>query len=300
MAVQVGLALVLLAGASLLVRSLGNLRRQDPGSTAANVLTAQLSFTPSLEGIQRLNGLASPLATRLASMPGVRAAAVSNFPIISRGYQSETVSLPGRPAREGERIHFNHVTAGFFETYGIPVLRGRPLEATDAASTPKVAVINERLARQYFGGEDPLGKLVSLAPAFDPQKAWQVVGVVRSSKYHDLRQEMPPQMYVPISQSHGVGLFVDVRAILGATPGAIQISVLRDALRPALVGVLTGLALALLAARVIRGLLYGIEPGDPVTLMVTAATVLGVALAGAWLPARAAARIDPMAALRSE
>ena len=91
-----------------------------------------------------------------------------------------------------------------------------------------------------------------------------------------------------------------VRAALGATPAAIQAVILRDALRPAAAGILAGVALALLAARVIRGLLYGIQPSDPATLLVTAATVLGVAFAGAWLPARAAARVDPMAALRSE
>jgi len=115
-AVQVALSVVLLSGAGLLVRSLGNLRNQDPGFVTENVISAQLTFTPSPEGIQRLLRISDPLVERLGGMPGVRAAAASTFPVISEGWESEIVSLPERPAREGEKVHVNHVTAGFFET----------------------------------------------------------------------------------------------------------------------------------------------------------------------------------------
>jgi predicted permease len=358
------------------------LRNQDPGFVTENVISAQLTFTPSPEGIQRLLRISDPLVERLGGMPGVRAAAASTFPVISEGWESEIVSLPERPAREGEKVHVNHVTAGFFETYGIQVLRGRPLGTADTASAPRVAVINERLARQYFGGEDPIGRRYSPGPVFDAQKAWQVVGIVRNTKYHDLREEMPAQMYVPVSQGRAPGLFVGVRAgpggrasadlirqalrevdpsteiesvtalaahveatlhqermlarlgglfsllalalawtgvygtmsyavarrtreigvraALGAAPGTIQLAILRDALRPVAAGILAGVPLALAAARVIRGLLYGVEPGNPLTLALTLLTVVAAAVAAAWLPARAASRVDPLEALRSE
>jgi len=262
------------------------------------------------------------------------------------------------------------------------VLRGRPLGTADTASAPPVAVINERLAGQYFGGDDPIGRRFSPGAVFDAQKAWQVVGIVRNTKYHDLREEMPAQMYVPISQGRAPGLFVGVRAgpggrasadlirqalrevdpsteiesvtalaahvestlhqermlarlgglfsllalvlawtgvygtmsfavarrtreiglraALGAAPGRIQLAILRDALRPVAAGILAGVPLALAAARVIRGLLYGVEPGNPLTLALTLLTVVAAAVAAAWLPARAASRVNPLEALRAE
>jgi predicted permease len=378
----VGLAVVLLAGAGMLVESLRNLRRLDPGFVAEGVVTARLAFVPNLEQMRRLNRLAAPLAERLAAMPGVRAAAISAYPMISRGSQVEALSLPGRPARQGEQILLNHVTAGFFETYRIPLLAGRPVEARDGPAAPKIAVINDLLARRYFGAESPLGRTFSLASPYDPAAAWQVVGIVGNTKYRDLRQEMPPQVYVPLSQSGAPGLYIGarpaggagipaelirealarvdpsteiqstaglsatveaslhqermlarlglafsllalalawtgvygtmsyavagrtreigLRAALGATGAGIQVAVLLDALRAVAAGIVVGLPVAFAAGGVIRGLLYGVEPGSPGVLMLTAAATLAVAVAAAWLPARAASRVDPMVALRAE
>jgi ABC-type antimicrobial peptide transport system permease subunit len=112
------------------------------------------------------------------------------------------------------------VTAGFFETYRIGLIRGRTLAAADGPASPRVAVINEQLARQYFGAEDPLGRQVGLDSRKD---AWTIVGVVRNAKYHDLREDAPPQIYLPLGQANAPGIFIGVRSEPGTAVTPRQI-----------------------------------------------------------------------------
>ena len=217
-ACQSALSMVLIAGTALLAQSLGNMQNVDPGFVSKNVVTAKLTFVPTREGIERLVRTSVPLEARLKAMPGVRDAAVSSYPILSKGWQSETLTVPGRPAREGERVHANHVTSGFFETYRIRLVRGRMLAPGDGPGAPKVAVINQQLARQYFGGEDPIGRQVILDSG-----PWTVVGLVRDTKYHDLREDPPPQIFLPIGQANAPGICVGVRAESGVAITARQL-----------------------------------------------------------------------------
>jgi predicted permease len=217
---QCAISLVLIAGAALLGTSLWNLRKLHPGFVAEDVATAELCVVPTRDGMQRLVRLADPLEARLRAMPGVRSAAVSTFPVLSRGWQSSKLLAPGRPPREGEAVHVNQVTAGFFETYRIGLVRGRTLAATDLPGAPKAAVINERLAEQYFGVENPVGRQVALD---SPSDSWTIVGVVRNTKYHNLREDAPPQIYLPVGQANAPGIFIGVRTEPGASVTPRQI-----------------------------------------------------------------------------
>lgn len=378
-ACQCALSTVLITGTALLAMSLWNLRNVDPGFVAEDVTTGELSVVPTRAGIERLVRLPGPLEERLRAMPGVRAAAVSTFPVLSRGWQSSTLLVPGRPSGDGELVHVNQVTAGFFETYRIGLIRGRLLAGSDGPTSPRVAVINERLARQYFGRGDPLGRQVGLD---SPKDSWTIVGLVRDAKYHDLRDEAPPQIYLPIGQANAPGIVIGVRSepgttvtsrqiraalaevdggaaireqetlvahveatlererlmatlglafggmalalavsgvyatmaysvarrtkevalriALGAAPRRVQGMVLREAVTPALAGIAGGVPLALGAARALRSVLYGIAPASPAPLFAATAIIVAASVLAAWLPARCAARVDPMKALTSE
>jgi len=225
-AAQAALSVVLLAGTALLVQSLGNLRGVNPGFVAKDVTVAQLSFVPTVQGLERLIRLSDPLEARLRAMPGVRAATVSTYPILSKGWQSDTLAVAGRPAREGGSIHVNQVTPGFFETYRIRLVRGRTLAPSDGAAAARVAVVNERLAQEYLGGQDPIGRQVSFGSGFDARHAWTIVGVVRNTKYHDLREPMLPQIYLPISQAQAPGVFIGVRTVSGTSVSSHQLRVI--------------------------------------------------------------------------
>src|SRR5262249_23325571 len=136
----------------------------------------------------RWNGVMQRVEERVNALPGVRASGFA-FSVFSGGGWTGGVTVPGRPKNDHDReVVHNIVGAGYLEAMGMPIVLGRGLVPEDSASSHKVAVINETMARAYFGGESPLGRSFSVGS----EKGWldlEVVGVVKDAKYMELREE---------------------------------------------------------------------------------------------------------------
>lgn len=200
---QVALSLLLLIGAGLFVRTLVNLRSVEPGFNTRNLLL--FNAQPALLGYkeERLEGVYRQIAERLETVPGVRAVTFSSSPLLARHRSTRSVYLRGAltaaPDAEG-RVkpsgpgHIHQVRENFLEAMEIPLLAGRGLRPQDDARSPRVAVVNQTFADEYFPGEYPVGKRF----AFDHKKPDEVeiVGVAGDAKYSSQRAEIPPTMYV--------------------------------------------------------------------------------------------------------
>ena len=203
---QVAAAIVLLAGAGLLVRSFGRLLAVHPGFDPDHVITARVSL-PRVKYTrpEQARDLSLHLVERLRSMPGVKAAGVAGTIPLSRLPNSSSLSVAGRPApAPGDPdvpVLFDSVTPGYFDVLGLRLLRGRFFTEGDAAESPRVVVINEELARLAFAGEDPLGKRVTFENPADPRSIWyEIVGVAGSIRRLTLDLDPSPEVLFPQAQ----------------------------------------------------------------------------------------------------
>jgi predicted permease len=165
--------------------------------------------------------------TRLAGLPGVRAASLFNFGLLSGNYWTADVVAEGYQPMLGENLKCSGTMLGgrFFETFGIPLLSGRSFETKDeflpdtATAAPKTAVINQALARHYFGDANPLGRRLYFA--HDPENKIEIVGVVPDAKYESLRAVAPPTIYTPFFREDSGATFAlrttaDPRALMAS------------------------------------------------------------------------------------
>jgi len=164
-----------------------------------------------------VQGGARQLLDRLRAQPGVEAAALSWMPPISNtmGNWTQSITVDG-VAPEGSRyVYFNGVSSKYFDTVGMRLHRGRDIADTDTASTPKIVIVNDTLARQYFGGQDPIGHRISIGKAAS-RKDLDIVGVARDAKYRTLQEPTRAIAYLSIAQGEDVtsgrDLFATVRA----------------------------------------------------------------------------------------
>jgi putative ABC transport system permease protein len=198
-AAEVAIALVLLVGAGLLVKSLLLLRAVDPGFDPDNVLTARVQLPDAKypEDAQ-IVAFFTQAVDRVESLPGVRAAgAVQYLPFAGPG-ASTVFTVEGRPAPPpGEPLLTDVLVVddSYFRAMNIPVVAGRSFSAQEVTEARHVAVINETLARRYFSGVDPIGKRVTVEMALDPVPT-EIVGVVKDVKFQALTEEAPPTVYV--------------------------------------------------------------------------------------------------------
>jgi predicted permease len=193
--VQVALSLLLLIGAGLFMRTLRNLQHVAPGFNVQNLLLFRVD--PRLSGYQgdRLKGLYQRMFERIEAVPGVRSVTFSRHPLLAGSRRSSGFYRAGQPV-EGSNppsANIHIVRANFFETMELPVQLGRALSPQDDASAPRVAVINQTLARQFFPNENPIGQRIG----FDPNQPgeMEIVGVAQDAKYTSLRAEIPPTIY---------------------------------------------------------------------------------------------------------
>jgi putative ABC transport system permease protein len=204
---QMALAMMLLAGSGLLLRSFDQLRRVDPGFRADKVLTFRISLPDSAYGeeTQRAAFYAT-LLDRLAALPGVRTAGgIMGIPLggIRFNLSFEVKGRPPLPPARQPSMEIRPVTPDYFQAMGIPVLRGRAFNRGDGADTPQVAVITESAARKYFPGEDPIGKFITLGwgrGEGKPKVGGEVVGIVGDVKDRSLAGEKQPEMFVTYAQ----------------------------------------------------------------------------------------------------
>ena len=203
--VEVALALTLLTGAGLLIRTALAVQRVDPGFAPAHVLAARLLLPaaryPDAPAIVRAYGA---IQEAVARVPGVRGAALVSVVPISGSNMRAGVDPEDRPARPGERVsaELRLASAGYFATMGIPLLDGRDLQRTDDAGAPRVVVISQALAKRLWPAERAIGKRID-AVSFDPGKRnWmEVVGVVGDLRDVALVQPAGPAIYLPFAQT---------------------------------------------------------------------------------------------------
>jgi predicted permease len=286
---------------------------------------------------------------------------------------------------------YNVVGENFFSMLHVPILEGRAFGPQDTVTSAKVAIINAALAKERFPGQNPIGKRFTnddgksdAHGVVKPRDWFTIVGVARDMRYSNLRDDPPPQFFLPFAQQKEVGgsltymiktrvdpqsivpllrkavqqqdpdlplinvhtqqqqiaamtqqerIFVamtssfgmlalaiaavgiygimaysvasrtneiGIRLALGALPRQVLAMVLREAVWLSLAGIAVGLGAALTLARLIKSMLYGLEPADPVSLIAGASLLIAVGIVASWLPARRAARVQPMQALRHE
>jgi predicted permease len=397
---EFALAFVLLIGAGLMIRSFFVLQSVDPGFNPHNVLSMVVSVAGTEEaGPHRRAIFYRELLQKIRSLPGVNSAGAINHLPLAGDMWDRAFRIEGRPKpRPGEwpDAVYRIVMPGYFQTMQLPLRRGRAITDHDGTRAPGVVVINERAAREYWPGEDPVGKRIAFDDEKNSQQTWlTVVGVVANAKQIDWASVPYPEFYIAALQNPDflgergtgigahmtyitlvvrgngnpadvasavkqtvwsfdrnlaisdvftmerviadataqprfemllLGLFGAVALLLAAVGiygvmsysvsrrtreigirmalGASRADVLRmiglQAVGQALVGMLAGVAGAILLSKLMARMLYGVQPTDPVTFA-GVAIVLGLAtLLATLVPARRATRIEPMMALRNE
>jgi putative ABC transport system permease protein len=192
--VEVAAAVVLLIGAGLMIRSVLRIREVEPGLKPQNVLTAKLSLPrEKYKDAESAIRFHQQTLERISNLPGVESAGlISHLPIEERGYNGN-ISIEGKtyPPNESPLVEFRVVSEDYFQTAGIPLLRGRLFSKEERDDTQPVVVINDAMARQIWPGEDPIGKRLA-----DDSKA-TVIGVVGDVKNYGLLRQSAPEMYAP-------------------------------------------------------------------------------------------------------
>jgi predicted permease len=231
---QVSLSLVLLIGAGLLVRTLLNLQRVDTGFNTSNLLLFRVE--PNLIGYKddRLANLYQQISDRIEALPGVSSVTFSRMPLLSSASTTSSLFKPGSAVNpDGTfasvgNVHVHRVRENFLAAMGIPLLSGRALSAQDKAGAPRVAIINQTLARKYFPNENPVGKYFSVDPK--KQNDVQIVGIASDAKYTSQRDDIPPTAYFPWRQNLGSVGDVTFEVRTAGEPGS-AIAGIREAIR---------------------------------------------------------------------
>jgi predicted permease len=205
--VEIGLALMLVIGSALLIRTSLALRAVQPGFDATNVLAMSMSFTgPRFQTAASVDLAIQDGVARLQTIPGVELASASCCLPLEGGF-GLPFKIVGRPLEDGP-FHgggaWTTVSPGYFEVFKIKVLRGRTFRETDKAGTPAVVIINESMAKQYFKDQDPIGQQLTIGRGgmreFASEPDRQIIGVVADSKDNGLNQDPGPKMFVPQAQ----------------------------------------------------------------------------------------------------
>ncbi len=387
-AVQIGLTAVLLVGAALFVRSVDRILSRDAGFDRHAVIVVSLDTVAAGYRGTRLPVFYDTLQRRLSLVPGIQSVSASQYPPISdqMGSWTQSIGIDGA-AVQAETAHergvyFNAVTPGYFRTLGMRQLHGRDFNVSDDASSPRVIIVNETLARSAFGVENPVGHHITIGRA-ESRKDLTIVGIVQDAKYQRLQEPTLRIAYLPSAQTAEIGggnlvteLRVDggaptaaaiaravreidpavpvrvetvdarireslarervmatlatalaiaalvlacaamyglltytvarrtaelgLRFALGASRGAVMWMVVRGSIGMAIAGLTAGLVAAAALGRFVRALIFDMQPLDSVSFAAAAAIVLVITATAALVPARRAARVDPVVALRSE
>src|SRR5882724_8712338 len=234
-AMEIALALLLLVGSGLLLRSFSRLQEVPPGFQADHLLVADLplSLTAYAKPGQRFQFFDS-IIERVKSLPGVRSAGAASFLPVSGGGGLLHFNINGHPPKSPHdyiATGYRTITPNYFETLGVPLVQGRFFTAADAEKAPAVVVINVAMARTYFPGENPLGKRLQVGATPESDVPWmEVIGVVG-----DVRQglDLDPkaEMYLPYRQADQVLPVFQLSIVLRtATDPLLQASALRSAL----------------------------------------------------------------------
>jgi predicted permease len=208
---QVAMSLVLLVGAGLFLRTLDNLKSVDVGFNSTNLLMFNVNPSVNRYDVDRSARLFRQVLERMSALPGVRAAALTRTTLLSGSTSTSSMWKQGQTSQTAaeEQMFMMDVSPTFFATMGIPVQRGRGFNDHDDMNAPKVAIINEASARKLFPDGDVLGRRIG--GSFEKSDEFEIVGVVRDTKYASVRDPGPPTMYRCVLQGPARGLNVVLR-----------------------------------------------------------------------------------------
>jgi len=221
---QIAVSLVLLAGALLFVRSFRNLATLDPGFRQKNILLAFINLKPMhLPNAEQYQPVADDLLEQIRSVPQVESAATSTH--VPLDGSSWTLGIHIKDLETWSK--FTWVSLGSFQTMRVPLLAGRDFNDRDTRTSPRVAIVNEAFVRKYLGGANPIGMTMRTVAEPDyPSEVYEIIGVVKGTKYAKLRDEIPPESYGVVSQfpgHHWMSVFVRT-----TSPPAAVISALTE------------------------------------------------------------------------
>jgi putative ABC transport system permease protein len=379
---QIALSLVLLVAALLFIRSLRYLLTLDAGFRQNGILVAHVDFSQLKIPEQGRIAFRQDVLDRVRAAPGVADAGDTQIvPISGSGWNQWVLS-------NGKRAHdipwMNRISPGFFKTMGTPLLAGRDFNRRDNLASPPVAIVNQLFARKILDAQNPIGKTFQIVmPPGAPRPFYEVVGLVKDTKYNDMRGDFHPIAYFPLAQDQHpapeanlmirsdlplsaviaslkrtfadvspdagfefrafnaqirdsllrerliamlagffgflaallatVGLYgvisymvarrtgeIGVRMALGAERFTIFRLIMGEAGTLLAVGIVAGAAIALAAGRAAASMMFGLKAYDPLTFVLAAGLLILVSLAATFIPARRAAALDPMLALREE
>ncbi len=203
---EIALAMILLVGAGLMLKSFWRLSHVDPGFSPAGVLTAQID--PTYQGVDEVVEFYRRLLERVSAIPGVQRASVINSGLSYWGFTIE--EHPPIPKERQPHAAHNQVSGDYFRVMGIPLRAGRFFNDRDVKGAPLVAIIDETLQRRHFPNENPIGKHV-----FFQNASREIVGVIGATKLSSLNEELSPHIYLPYQQDIWGSMSLYVRARAG-------------------------------------------------------------------------------------
>ena len=223
---QLALSLVLLIGAALFVRSLRHAISFDPGFRVQNLLVASMETRGASLNKQQGQSFYQQTVERVGSLPGVQSVSLSRFAPLGGGGQRRGTQFEGYQPQQNEdtETNTNVIDLNFFNTMGIPIVAGRDFNAQDREGSPHVVIVNEEVARRYYGG-NAIGKRLKMG---SDAPFSEIVGVARTAKYRNLREQPLPFIYIPLGQEYQPGMTLMVRT--AGAPAAL-VGPLRSELR---------------------------------------------------------------------
>jgi putative ABC transport system permease protein len=206
---QVALSLVLVVGAVLFVRSLRNLVTLDAGFQQTGILVVNMDLRRAGVPEDRRPAAFAEITSRLAAIPGVSSAAqVFIMPVSGSGWNNRIV-IDGR--KYTDNVNFNEIGPGYFRTMGTPILAGRDFDARDTPGSEKATIVTQLFTQKFFGGQNPIGQAFQIdEPPGRPRPLCRIVGVVKDTKYTDLREEFTPLAFFAASQAEKPDPFLQV------------------------------------------------------------------------------------------
>jgi predicted permease len=382
---QVAFSLLLLVVAGLFVHSFQKLSEVQLGYDHDHLLIFGVDPIESGYKGPAIAEMYRAMMDRIRAIPGVRGVTLSQNGLFSHSESNDGIKIDGYKPQSGQKMNarFDEVGPNYFSTVGIPILMGRDITGEDSGTGQRVGLINQTMARYYFGNENPIGKRIWDTFPTNVED-FVVVGVAADAKYNSLREQTPRRFYVPFFHPIGdvsfarvevrvagnpsavadavraavkeaapnlppigihtmndlvsesmtsdrmitrltgffgglavvlacIGIYgimayavagrtseIGIRMALGADRGTVVWMVLRESLVLVAIGVAIGLPAVLAASKLIKSLLFGLTASDPLALGAASLLMIAVAAFAGYVPARRAARTDPMVALRYE
>ena len=227
---EVALAVLLMVGAGLLLRSYRNVANVEPGFDPSGVLTVTMGIPVSrYDSASKVLAFYATLLERVRALPGVeRVAAVRQLPATTSSWSS-SIAIKGRPPMQvATSILHREVQDDYFRTMRVPLLRGRTFEAQDGPDATPVVVINEALAKQFFANEDPIGQQIANDLVPDSTSTWRtIVGVVGNERQASLVKPAEPEVFAPFAQDWTRGMNLVIRTAAGRDPVSLATPVRR-------------------------------------------------------------------------